>query len=115
MMHPVQGPARFHAASLKSSPLHACRLAYSEDLRHDADLFYRRSAPESRTRSDRAPGQTMQVHARETIREVVAQGLGMSLMFDKELPPDIPYPCSFFGYDLFAHPGEGISSRADRT
>lgn len=35
-----------------------------------------------------APGQTMQLHTREMIREAVAQGLGMSLMFEKECPPD---------------------------
>lgn len=35
-----------------------------------------------------APGQTMELHTREMIREAVAQGLGMSLMFEKECPPD---------------------------
>jgi DNA-binding transcriptional LysR family regulator len=34
------------------------------------------------------PGQTMELHTREMIREAVAQGLGMSLMFEKECPPD---------------------------
>lgn len=35
-----------------------------------------------------APGQTMELHTREMIREAVARGLGMSLMFEKECPPD---------------------------
>ncbi|WP_395396577.1 LysR family transcriptional regulator [Novosphingobium sp. BL-8A] len=35
-----------------------------------------------------APRQTMELHTREMIREAVAQGLGMSLMFEKECPPD---------------------------
>ena len=34
------------------------------------------------------PGRTMELHTREMIREAVAQGLGMSLMFEKECPPD---------------------------
>ncbi|MBO9724898.1 MAG: LysR family transcriptional regulator [Novosphingobium sp.] len=34
------------------------------------------------------PGRTMELHTREMIREAVAQGLGMSLMFAKECPPD---------------------------
>lgn len=34
------------------------------------------------------PGQRMELHTREMIREAVAQGLGMSLMFEKECPPD---------------------------
>ncbi len=35
-----------------------------------------------------APGQTMEFHTREMIREGVARGIGMSLMFEKECPPD---------------------------
>lgn len=35
-----------------------------------------------------APARTMEVHTREMIREAVAQGLGMSLMFARECPPD---------------------------
>ncbi|WP_164523254.1 LysR family transcriptional regulator [Sphingomonas koreensis] len=35
-----------------------------------------------------APGRTMELHTREMIREAVAQGIGMSLMFEKECPPD---------------------------
>lgn len=35
-----------------------------------------------------APVRTMELHTREMIREAVAQGLGMSLMFEKECPPD---------------------------
>lgn len=35
-----------------------------------------------------APGRTMEFHTREMIREAVAHGLGISLMFAKECPPD---------------------------
>ena len=31
---------------------------------------------------------TMEIHTREMIRESVAQGLGLTLMFEKECPPD---------------------------
>lgn len=34
------------------------------------------------------PGRTMELHSREMIREGVAHGLGMSLMFERECPPD---------------------------
>lgn len=34
------------------------------------------------------PARTMELHTREMIREAVAQGIGMSLMFEKECPPD---------------------------
>lgn len=35
-----------------------------------------------------SPGKTMELHTREMIREAVAQGIGMSLMFERECPPD---------------------------
>lgn len=38
--------------------------------------------------ADITPGRIMELHTREMIREGVAQGLGMSLMFEKECPPD---------------------------
>ena len=34
------------------------------------------------------PGQTMEVHSRESIREAIALGLGVSLFFSNECPPD---------------------------
>lgn len=34
------------------------------------------------------PQRTMEVHTREMIREAVAQGLGITVMFEKECPPD---------------------------
>jgi DNA-binding transcriptional LysR family regulator len=38
--------------------------------------------------ADIMPGRIMELQTREMIREGVAQGLGMSLMFEKECPPD---------------------------
>lgn len=35
-----------------------------------------------------SPGCVMEFHTREMIREAVAHGLGMSLMFERECPPD---------------------------
>jgi LysR family transcriptional regulator, low CO2-responsive transcriptional regulator len=35
-----------------------------------------------------SPGRTMELHSREMIREGVAHGLGISLMFERECPPD---------------------------
>jgi DNA-binding transcriptional LysR family regulator len=35
-----------------------------------------------------SPGRTMELHTREMIREGVAHGLGISLMFERECPPD---------------------------
>jgi DNA-binding transcriptional LysR family regulator len=34
-----------------------------------------------------SPGRTMELHTREMIREGVAHGLGVSLMFERECPP----------------------------
>lgn len=53
--------------------------------------------PTSRTRAagnrllaeaDLVPRRTMELHTREMIREAVAHGLGISLMFERECPPD---------------------------
>lgn len=38
--------------------------------------------------ADITPGRMMEFHTREMIREGVAQGIGMSLMFERECPPD---------------------------
>ncbi|MFZ4109651.1 MAG: LysR family transcriptional regulator, partial [Polymorphobacter sp.] len=61
----------------------------------DAILLVRESSSRTLASTNRllaeagvSPGRTMELHSREMIREGVAHGLGISLMFERECPPD---------------------------
>ncbi len=62
----------------------------------DATMLVRESTSRTLAATNRllaeggiSPGRTMELHSREMIREGVAHGLGISLMFERECPPDI--------------------------
>jgi DNA-binding transcriptional LysR family regulator len=82
----VAMPADHPLAGSRIFPLEA--LAQSRLLLREPSSRTRIAAEHLLGQSDIVPGETLELHTRETIREGVALGLGVGLFISSECPPD---------------------------